>query len=74
VKGCTCSSAPSRGRSRGARREAHRRKLAEYEHRLAERPRAPGPWLALEAGIRHEREWVRFWDEVAEEGSEEAIV
>ena len=26
-----------------------------------------GPWLALEAGIHHEREWVRFWEELAED-------
>jgi PadR family transcriptional regulator AphA len=41
----------------------HERKLAEYEQvRQAgeDRPRS-GPALALEAGIGHEREWVRFW-------------
>jgi PadR family transcriptional regulator, regulatory protein AphA len=43
---------------------AHRAKLAEYE-RLKQRdpgdgPR--GPWLALESGIGHEREWIRFWE------------
>lgn len=52
-----------------AQRDAHRAKLGEYE-RLAEHddgegPR--GPWVALRAGIAHEREWVRFWSELAAE-------
>lgn len=51
------------------RREAHSAKLAEYEQRrrldTGEGPR--GPWRALEAGIAHEREWVRFWAELAGE-------
>jgi len=41
----------------------HERKLAEYEEMLraaGDEPRT-GPMLALEAGIGHEREWVRFW-------------
>jgi PadR family transcriptional regulator, regulatory protein AphA len=45
--------------------ETHTRKLAEYaalrEHDTGEGRR--GPWLALELGIRHERETVRFWSE-----------
>lgn len=49
------------------RLDAHREKLRNYEERLAgdsgAEPR--GPWLALEAGIAHEREWVRFWGELA---------
>ena len=53
------------------RRDAHRAKLAEYESRrrldTGEGPR--GPWRALEAGIAHEREWVRFWTELADEGA-----
>ena len=44
--------------------EAHRRKLAEYEdfrrRDTGDGPR--GPWLALESGIGHEREWIRFWE------------
>jgi DNA-binding PadR family transcriptional regulator len=50
-----------------AQLQTHRQKLAEYEtlrdadtgdgHR--------GPWLALQLGIRHERETVRFWEEHA---------
>ena len=47
--------------------ESHRAKLAEYEELHA----AAGEWLpegqrlALEAGIAHEREWLRFWRELA---------
>jgi PadR family transcriptional regulator, regulatory protein AphA len=46
---------------------AHRAKLAEYE---AIRDRMPdavpeGPRLALEAGIRHERHFIDFWEELA---------
>lgn len=44
-------------------RAAHERKLAFYRDLLAgdagDGPR--GPWRALRAGIRHEREWVGFW-------------
>jgi PadR family transcriptional regulator, regulatory protein AphA len=51
------------------RRDAHRAKLAGYEERRrldsGDGPR--GPWLALDAGIEHEREWVRFWTRLAEE-------
>jgi PadR family transcriptional regulator, regulatory protein AphA len=53
-----------------ARAEAHRAKLEEYERQAAcdpgDGPR--GPWLALRAGVRHEREWVRFWEELVDEG------
>ena len=43
--------------------EAHRRKLAEYEglKSLDSGGEPRGPWLALEAGIGHERESIRFW-------------
>ena len=51
------------------RRDAHSAKLAEYEARRAldtgEGPR--GPWHALEAGVAHEREWVRFWTRLTDE-------
>ena len=51
------------------RRDAHRAKLAEYEARrgldTGDGPR--GPWRALDAGIAHEREWVRFWAKLAGE-------
>ena len=50
------------------RRDAHRAKLAEYEARreldTGEGPR--GPWRTLDAGIAHEREWVRFWTTLAD--------
>ncbi len=44
--------------------QLHRGKLAEYEAIAAQAPTdAPaGPWLALQAGLGHEREWVRFWE------------
>jgi DNA-binding PadR family transcriptional regulator len=47
--------------------QLHRRKLAEYEAMAAQAPKdAPaGPWLALQAGLRHELEWVRFWEEAS---------
>ncbi len=51
--------------------EVHRRKLAEYEEMRSmagEKP-ASGPSLALEAGIGHEREWVRFWQRLAPKGA-----
>lgn len=50
-----------------ARIDAHRDKLAAYEAlKATDDGRGPrGPWLALEAGIRHEREWVRYWRELA---------
>jgi PadR family transcriptional regulator AphA len=44
--------------------DAHRRKLEEYETQLAECRRVDAPrkvTLAIEAGIGHEREYVRFW-------------
>jgi PadR family transcriptional regulator AphA len=43
--------------------EAHRRKLAEYEA-AAEEDLPPGMRLALESGLGHEREWVRFWEKM----------
>ncbi len=51
--------------------EAHRAKLAEYEviHASMKQDGGPaGPRLALEAGIAHEREWVRYWQRLAEGG------
>ncbi len=44
--------------------EAHSRRLEEYEAQLAEFKRHKAPekvMLAIEAGIGHEREYVRFW-------------
>lgn len=46
--------------------EFHRAQLAEYEamgELAAAGDAPPGPRLALELGIRHERETVRFWEE-----------
>jgi PadR family transcriptional regulator, regulatory protein AphA len=54
-----------------AQLEIHRRRLAAYE-RLRDQGRAggvavqSGPLLALEAGIGHEREYIRFWSKIAE--------
>jgi PadR family transcriptional regulator AphA len=49
-----------------AQREMHSAKLAEYERMHA----ASGDWPAgarqvLESGIGHEREWLRYWEELA---------
>lgn len=52
-----------------AQLETHRAKLQEYEAlRTKDTGRRPrGQRLALDAGIAHEREWVRFWSGLAEE-------
>jgi PadR family transcriptional regulator AphA len=49
--------------------EHHRRRLKEYEsvRETADEMPFPGPRLALEAGIGHEREYVRFWSKLANE-------
>ena len=49
----------------------HERKLAEYEQLRAQLPDevARGQVLTLEAGIGHEREWIRFWRPLANGGS-----
>jgi PadR family transcriptional regulator AphA len=49
------------------RSDAHRRQLEAYEERLKQGVGGEmrGPWLALEAGVGHEREWVRFWSKLA---------
>ena len=51
----------------GAQIPAHREKLAEYEAiRDAMPAEVPaGPRQALEAGIRYEREMLRYWQELA---------
>lgn len=50
-----------------AQLDRHREKLARYEKLKARddggEPR--GPWLALESGLRHEREWIRYWEDLA---------
>ena len=55
--------------------DLHRRKLEEYEWVEAQSARGmqpiplpEGPRLVLEAGIAHEREWVRFWGRLAKRG------
>ncbi len=51
----------------GAQLAAHERKLAEYEW-IREQDSdggADGPRATLEAGIAHEREWVRYWKRIA---------
>jgi PadR family transcriptional regulator, regulatory protein AphA len=51
-----------------AQLEAHRRKLREYEQirkiDVGVEPR--GPWIALESGIEHERQMIRFWKRLAQ--------
>jgi hypothetical protein len=58
-----------------ARAELHRRQLHAYELRrrqdTGQGPR--GPWLTLEAGIAHEREWVRFWTRLAEDDNADRL-
>jgi len=50
--------------------ERHRRQLKEYESiREAAGEAGHGPRLALEAGIGHEREYIRFWSKLAKEES-----
>jgi DNA-binding PadR family transcriptional regulator len=53
-----------------AQLDAHRAKLTEYEELMDAlgSTLGVGPRLSLASGIGHEREWVRFWSEVAEGG------
>ena len=55
-----------------AQLHAHRRQLQAYEqlHEQAGAQMPQGMRLALEAGIGHEREFVRFWAKLARAGSE----
>jgi len=52
--------------------EAHRRQLGVYErmHAALGEDAARGQVLALECGIGHEREFIRFWAQVLEEGQQ----
>lgn len=53
-----------------AQLHAHRRRLRAYEQLRANLPEAPRGWrLALEAGIGHERESIRFWSRVEKNAS-----
>ena len=46
----------------------HSERLAEYEALHEQSTDWPaGPRLALESGIGHEREWIRFWESAARE-------
>ena len=47
--------------------QAHERELREYlEWQRRDPGSGPrGPWLALDAGIGHAREWLRFWRRLA---------
>lgn len=51
-----------------AQLKAHQERLDEYVELKRQDPGTEprGPWLALEAGIGHAREWVRFWKRVAQ--------
>lgn len=51
--------------------EAHERKLAEYlEIRKIDVGLEPrGPWIALQAGIDHERQSIRYWRRLADSGA-----
>jgi DNA-binding PadR family transcriptional regulator len=52
--------------------QAHRQRLKAYEQLRTEIPNAPrGQLLALDCGIGHEREFVRFWSRVAREEAHE---
>lgn len=45
---------------------AHKRRLELFQSiRARERDSPPGPRLAIEAGIAHEREYIRFWTKLA---------
>lgn len=48
--------------------ERHKRRLHSYEELLEQTDLSAGMRLALEAGIGHEREYVRFWSRVAKSG------
>jgi PadR family transcriptional regulator, regulatory protein AphA len=51
-----------------AQLEAHRSQLEVYEGLREELGEAPSGWrLALEVGIGHEREYIRFWSRIAEQ-------
>jgi DNA-binding PadR family transcriptional regulator len=52
----------------GPQLEVHEAKLAEYERLRSDVAAAgglDGPRRTLEAGIGHEREWVRFWSKLS---------
>ena len=54
-----------------AQLSVHRRRLDELEElmrRVADQPQVPpGVVLTFKAGLGHEREWVRFWEAIAQD-------
>ena len=50
---------------------AHRERLAHYEalKALDDGSDPRGPFLALEAGLRHQREWIAYWEALVPSGS-----
>jgi PadR family transcriptional regulator AphA len=52
-----------------AQLDRHERRLATYEGMLGEGEMPTGMRLALESGIGHEREYVRFWSRVQKDSS-----
>ena len=50
-----------------AQLERHERRLASYEGMVGERRLPTGMRLALESGVGHEREYVRFWSRILQE-------
>ncbi len=57
-----CGAAP--GPLAAAQLERHKRRLHSYEELLEKTDMSHGMRLALEAGVGHEREYVRFWSAV----------
>jgi PadR family transcriptional regulator, regulatory protein AphA len=52
--------------------EAHRRQLKAYEELHSNALQGPPGWrLALEAGIGHEREFIRFWSRLGSNGDDD---
>jgi PadR family transcriptional regulator, regulatory protein AphA len=54
-----------------AQLEVHEAKLGEFEE-IVEAAETRGIELVFRAGVGHEREWIRFWTEIARDGSKRA--
>jgi PadR family transcriptional regulator AphA len=54
----------------GGQLERHERRLHAYQEILDQADVTDGVRLSLEAGIGHEREYVRFWSRLKERGTE----
>lgn len=52
-----------------AQLETHERRLASYEEMLGQDEMPAGMRLALEGGVGHQREYVRFWSRVLADSS-----